>query len=161
MPLTFRVVAARGGWLQVQLPQRPNGSTGWVVAADVRLTRVSYRLVVSTEDNTLTLFDGGVRVARYTVATGTGGTPTPHGSFYLTELLSPTNHGYGPFAFGLSAFSEALSSFGGGPGQIGLHGTDDSSSIGHSVSHGCIRMTNRDITALAHLLPLGTPITIR
>ncbi|KQX64390.1 hypothetical protein ASD06_09405 [Angustibacter sp. Root456] len=161
VPLTFRVVAARGGWLQVQLPQRPNGSTGWVVAADVRLTRVSYRLVVSTEDNTLTLFDGGVRVARYTVATGTGGTPTPHGSFYLTELLSPTNHGYGPFAFGLSAFSEALSSFGGGPGQIGLHGTDDSSSIGHSVSHGCIRMTNRDITALAHLLPLGTPITIR
>jgi lipoprotein-anchoring transpeptidase ErfK/SrfK len=53
-----------------------------------------------------------------------------------------------------------LSSFGGGPGQIGLHGTDDAASIGSAASHGCVRMTNDDITALAQLLPLGTPITI-
>jgi lipoprotein-anchoring transpeptidase ErfK/SrfK len=161
VPLTFRVVAHRGSWLQVQLPQRPNGTTGWIQASDVDLARVAYRLVVSTEKNTLSLFHDNALVKTYTVATGTGGTPTPHGSFYLTELLSPTNAGYGPFAFGLSAFSEALSSFGGGPGQIGLHGTDDSASIGHSASHGCIRMSNRDITALAHVLPLGTPITIQ
>lgn len=160
VPLTFAVVTSRAGWLQVQLPQRPNGSTGWVRSSDVRLSRVTYRLVVSTERHTLTLLDKGAPVARYAVATGTGGTPTPHGSFYLTELLAPTNPGYGPFAFGLSAYSDALSSFGGGPGQIGLHGTDDSGSIGHAVSHGCIRMRNSDISKLAHLLPLGTPITI-
>jgi len=94
------------------------------------------------------------------VATGTGGTPTPHGHFYLTELLAPTNAGYGPYAFGLSAFSDVLSSFGGGPGQIGLHGTDDAASIGKAASHGCIRLANPDITELAQLLPLGTPITI-
>jgi lipoprotein-anchoring transpeptidase ErfK/SrfK len=99
-------------------------------------------------------------VREYPVATGTGGTPTPHGSFYLTELLAPSNPGYGPYAFGLSAFSDVLSSFGGGPGQIGLHGTDDAASIGNAASHGCVRMTNDDITALARLLPLGTPITI-
>jgi lipoprotein-anchoring transpeptidase ErfK/SrfK len=53
-----------------------------------------------------------------------------------------------------------LSSFGGGPGQVGLHGTDDAASIGTAASHGCIRLSNEHIAALAAMLPLGTPITI-
>ncbi|MEN0101818.1 MAG: L,D-transpeptidase, partial [Curtobacterium sp.] len=77
------------------------------------------------------------------------------------ELLAPTNDGYGPYAYGTTAFSDVLNSFGGGPGQIGLHGTNDSSSIGSGASHGCVRMHNADITALAKLLPLGTPFQVR
>lgn len=96
----------------------------------------------------------------FPVATGTCGTPTPTGSFYLTELLAPTDQGYGLFAYGLSAFPDALNSFGGGPGQIGLHGMGNEASIGHAVSHGCIRFLNADISELAAMLPLGTPITI-
>ena len=159
-PLTFLVVGAQKDWLKVELPQRPNGSIGWISAAAVSQHRLEYSLTVSTEKNTLSLYHGTALVKRYTAATGTGGTPTPHGSFYLTELLAPTNAGYGPYAFGLSAFSDVLSSFGGGPGQIGLHGTDDAASIGTASSHGCIRLANADITTLAQLLPLGTPITI-
>jgi len=53
-----------------------------------------------------------------------------------------------------------LYSFGGGPGQIGIHGTNDPSSVGRSVSHGCIRLSNAAITRLAQELPLGTPVTI-
>lgn len=159
-PLTFLVASAQGAWLQVHLAQRPNGSTGWVKADAVTLHSLVYSLQASTEQNTLSLYKNGVLVKTYPAATGTGGTPTPHGSFYITELLQPTNGGYGPFAFGLSAFSDVLSSFGGGPGQIGLHGTDDAASIGHAASHGCIRLANPDITELAGLLPLGTPITI-
>lgn len=159
-PLTFLVANAQGPWLQVDLAQRPNGSTGWVKADTVTLRSLVYSLHASTEQNTLTLLKNGTPVKTYTAATGTGGTPTPHGSFYITELLQPTNDGYGPYAFGLSAFSDVLSSFGGGPGQIGLHGTDDAASIGHAASHGCIRLANPDITELAGLLPLGTPITI-
>lgn len=159
-PLTFLVLQIQGEWLQVSVPVRPNGSTGWILAVDEMLTRVDYRLEVSTEANTLSVYKNDELLQTYSVATGTGGTPTPHGSFYLTELLAPTNAGYGPYAFGISAFSEVLTSFGGGPGQIGLHGTDDTDSIGQSASHGCVRMTNEDITTLAQLLPLGTPITI-
>lgn len=159
-PLTFLVASAQGAWLRVDLAQRPNGSTGWIKADAVTLHSLVYSLHASTEQNTLTLLKNGVAVKTFPAATGTGGTPTPHGSFYITELLQPTNSGYGPFAFGLSAFSDVLSSFGGGPGQIGLHGTDDAASIGHSASHGCIRLANPDITELANLLPLGTPITI-
>ncbi|MEA9984272.1 L,D-transpeptidase [Subtercola sp. RTI3] len=160
-PLTYLVDGTEPGWLKVDLPIRPNGSTGWITANSATLTNLTYRVLVSTEQNILTVYQNDTILNTYPVATGTGGTPTPHGSFYLLELLAPTNTGYGPYAFGLSAFSDALTSFGGGPGQIGLHGTDDAASIGHPVSHGCIRMTNTDITTLATLLPLGTPITIQ
>ena len=159
-PLTFLVLQSSSDWLEVQLPDRPNGSRGWISASQVALHNLDYSLQVSTEQNTLSLYRSNTLVTTYSVATGTGGTPTPHGAFYLTELLAPTNSGYGPYAFGLSAFSDVLTSFGGGPGQIGLHGTDDAASIGKAVSHGCIRMSNSDITTLAKMLPLGTPITI-
>ena len=159
-PLTMLVLQSSNGWLEVELPVRPNGSRGWISASQVTLHDLQYSLRVSTEQNTLALYRSTTLVTTYPVASGTGDTPTPHGSFYLTELLAPTNSGYGPYAFGLSAFSAVLTSFGGGPGQIGLHGTDDEASIGKAVSHGCIRMSNVDITTLAKMLPLGTPITI-
>lgn len=159
-PLTLLVLQSSNGWLEVELPDRPNGSRGWISASQVTLHDLEYSLRVSTEQNTLSLYRSNTLVTRYSVATGTGGTPTPHGSFYLTELLAPSNTGYGPYAFGLSAYSTVLTSFGGGPGQIGLHGTDDAASIGRAVSHGCIRLSNADITTLATMLPLGTPITI-
>ncbi|MFP7760463.1 L,D-transpeptidase [Marisediminicola sp. LYQ85] len=159
-PLTFLIKEHEGDWLEVYLPTRPNGVTGWISARGMDIEELPYRLDVSTDDNELDLYEADELVATYSVATGTGGTPTPHGTFYLTELLAPTNDGYGPFAYGLSAFSEVLSEFGGGPGQIGLHGTNDTASIGQAVSHGCIRLANDDITELAEMLPLGTPIEI-
>ncbi|MFJ4076370.1 L,D-transpeptidase family protein [Curtobacterium sp. NPDC089991] len=160
-PLVFRVVDQEDGWAQVQLAQRPNGSTGWVPTSAVTLTEDPYAIVVTRAENTLDLYKDGKVVDSYPVATGTGGTPSPTGRFALTELLAPTNSGYGPYAYGTTAFSDVLNSFGGGPGQIGLHGTDDSSSIGTAASHGCIRMHNADISALAELLPLGTPFQVR
>lgn len=159
-PLTLLVKRHVGAWLEVYLPVRPNGSTGWVRSSDVRTAQVLYRIEVSTTAHRLRLYKSGLLVATFPAATGTGGTPTPLGTFFLTELLAPTNSGYGPYAYGLSAFSDVLTSFGGGPGQIGLHGTDDASSIGRSSSHGCIRLSNRDITTLSELLPLGTPVNI-
>jgi lipoprotein-anchoring transpeptidase ErfK/SrfK len=60
----------------------------------------------------------------------------------------------------LSAYSDVLYSFGGGPGQIGLHGTNEPSALGTNVSHGCIRISNVAITQLARILPLGTPVQI-
>lgn len=159
-PLTFLVVHEEDGWVEVQLPVRPNGTTGWVPTDAVELAAVPYELTVSTADNELTLLREGIPIRTFSVATGTGDTPTPTGTYYLTELLAPTNPGYGPFAYGLSAYSDVLNEFGGGPGQIGLHGTDDEGTIGQDVSHGCIRMANADITALTQLLPLGTPIVI-
>jgi len=159
-PLTFYVEERQGDWLHVRLPTRPNGTTGWIRSSDVSEKVLHYSLHVSTAGHSVTLLKDDVVVQTFSAAVGTGDTPTPLGEFYLTELLAPTNDGYGPYAYGISAFSEVLNEFGGGPGQIGMHGTDDANSIGQSASHGCIRLHNEDITTLAKLLPLGTPITI-
>ena len=81
---------------------------------------------------------------------------------YVTDVLDTGNDGgaYGPFALGLSAHSETLSEFGGGDGQVGIHGTNDPSSIGNNVSHGCVRVPNDIVSQLAAIVPLGTPVTI-
>ena len=42
----------------------------------------------------------------------------------------------------------------------GIHGTNNPASIGQSVSHGCIRVTNEDIAKLYEMVPLGTPVFI-
>lgn len=41
-----------------------------------------------------------------------------------------------------------------------LHGTNNPSSIGRSVSHGCIRLLNEDIEHLYEVVTVGTPIYI-
>ncbi|HVB07135.1 MAG TPA: L,D-transpeptidase [Acidimicrobiales bacterium] len=44
---------------------------------------------------------------------------------------------------------------------MGLHGTNDPSSVGGNVSHGCLRVSNSTIVRLAGTLPLGTPVIIQ
>ena len=48
-----------------------------------------------------------------------------------------------------------------GGGVIGIHGTNQPGLLPGRVSHGCIRLRNRDILRLGRRLKLGTPITIR
>jgi lipoprotein-anchoring transpeptidase ErfK/SrfK len=67
---------------------------------------------------------------------------------------------YGPYAYGLSGHSEVLTQFNGGDAELGIHGNNDESVLGKSVTHGCIRISNDSITRLAGMLPLGTPVEI-
>jgi hypothetical protein len=161
-PLTFLVRERRAGWERVYLPVRPDGSTGWTPDRYVRLAWNPYSIHVRMHAHQLVLMKRTRVVARFPAAVGRSVLPTPKGRYYIVDLLKqPDPNGiYGPFAFGTSAYSHVLYSFGGGPGQIGIHGTNEPESIGHSASHGCIRLRNRDIARLAHTLPLGTPVTI-
>lgn len=161
-PLVFLVRSRRPGWEQVYLPVRPDGSTGWVQDRWLRLALDPYSLEVRLGDHEVVLRRRGRVVARFPAGVGRGVLPTPTGRYYVVDLLrqpDPTGP-YGPYAFGTSAYSRVLFSFGGGPGEIGIHGTDDASSIGRNASHGCIRLPNAAIRRLAGLLPLGTPVTI-
>ena len=161
-PLVFQAVELRGDWLRVLLPVRPNGTTGWIRYADVTLYRNPYRVEVDVSDHRLTVLQANRPITETSVGIGTGATPTPLGAFYLTELLQPPDPAgpYGPYAFGLSGYSETLDSFQGEDAVIGIHGTNDPSSVGRDVSHGCIRVPNDVITDLASYLPLGTPVLI-
>lgn len=158
----FLVRGRDGSWIQVLLPERPNGSTGWVRAADVRLVPVRYRIVVELGAHRITVYDADTVLLQEPVAVGTPETPTPPGTYYLRVLLQapdPTTV-YGPYAYGLSGHSDVLTSFSGGDGELGIHGNNDASVLGTNVTHGCVRMSNDGITRLSRILPLGTPVEI-
>jgi lipoprotein-anchoring transpeptidase ErfK/SrfK len=161
-PLVFLVDEEGGDWLKVHLPIRPNGSTGYIRAADVDVVDNPYRIDIALADHRLTVTRGDVVIADEPVGVGTASTPTPGGVYYIKELLQPPQPDgpYGPYAYGLSGFSNELDDFAGGEGVIGIHGTDEPEAIGTDVSHGCIRMSNDAITELAGILPLGTPVHI-
>jgi lipoprotein-anchoring transpeptidase ErfK/SrfK len=159
------VLEQRGGWLHVAVPTRPNGATAWVRAADVRLREVPYRLVVELGARRVTVYRGTSDqvIFRAPVAIGTPSTPTPTGDrFYVDAVRATGNPGgvYGPYQLRISAFSEVLYSFNGGPGQVAFHGTNAPSLVGTAASNGCLRMYNRDVTALVALAPVGTPVQI-
>jgi lipoprotein-anchoring transpeptidase ErfK/SrfK len=162
-PLIFVVREQRPAWLLVSLPVRPNGSTGWVRRSDVRLTQHTFRILVELGAHRIRVYHGTEVIDDEPVGVGKRDTPTPGGSYYTKELLRPPdpNGPYGPFAYGLSGFSNVLTDFAGGEGVIGIHGTNDPSLLGHDVSHGCIRMSNAGITRLVGVLPLGVPVEIR
>ena len=158
----FVVLAQQGDSFKVLLPMRPNGRTGFVKAKDVNLYQHDYAAVISLSGKSLTLYKAGREVLKDTVAVGSAKYPTPTGSFFMRELARPRNPGgaYGPWAFGLSGYSNVLQTFGRGDGQIGIHGTNQPKLLGQGVSHGCIRMRNASITKLAKMLPQGVPVEI-
>jgi lipoprotein-anchoring transpeptidase ErfK/SrfK len=158
----FLVVGEDGEFLKVLLPERPNGSTGWVRATDVEVEQVDHEIRIDLGARTLRWTERGNVVLETPIAVGSPQYPTPTGRFFVTDLLDTGESGgaYGPYAVGLSAHSDVLTEFGGGDGQVGIHGTNDPSSIGRPVSHGCVRVANDVISRLATTVPIGTQVTI-
>ncbi len=148
-------------WVRTRLAVLPNGTTGWVPRAAISGYRsVRTRLVVSIEHRRATLLRDGRPVLRAPVGVGLPQWPTPRGRFYVrNKLVRYRSPFYGPLAFGTSARSAVLTDWPGG-GFVGIHGTNQPQLIPGRVSHGCIRMRNRDIERLGRLMPVGTPITI-
>ncbi len=170
-PTTFAIVGegddrapqVEPGWYRVALPTRPNGSTGYTPASAVTVTKTPLRLFVDLDGRTLWVTDDGAEIFRADVAVGTEENPTPTNGTFVTELIANTepDGAYGPYAFGLALHSDTLTEFNGGPGQVGIHGTDRPDLIGERVSSGCVRLANEDVEALVDLeLPLGVPVFI-
>lgn len=156
--------ARHGGveWVHVRLPVLPNNTTGWVPRSALGGYHfVTTHLVVDLRRLRATLWRNGRIVFSAPVGIGQPQSPTPRGEFYvrdeLTDYASPF---YGPVAFGTSARSAVLTEWPDG-GFVGIHGTDEPGLIPGRVSHGCIRLRNRDILRLAKLMPVGTPLTIQ
>jgi L,D-transpeptidase catalytic domain len=150
-------------WVRVRLPVLPNGTTGWVPQrALAPLRRVSTALEVDLRRLRLTLLRRGRAVFRAPIGVGQRRWPTPKGHFYVRNRLAGYGLGsaYGPVAFGLSARSAVLTDWPGG-GFVGIHGTNQPQLLPGRVSHGCIRLHNRDVMRLDRLMSVGTPVTVR
>ncbi|MCW2996287.1 MAG: ErfK/YbiS/YcfS/YnhG family protein, partial [Conexibacter sp.] len=134
---------------------------GWVPRSALgAYGSVRTRLVVDRRKLTATLTRDGRAILHVPVGIGTRAAPTPAGRFVIRDVLRRYRSAfYGPVAFGTSARSATLTDWPGG-GYIGIHGTDRPGLLPGRVSHGCIRMRNRDVERLARLMPAGTPLTI-
>ncbi|MCG7343757.1 L,D-transpeptidase [Sporosarcina sp. ACRSL] len=104
---------------------------------------------ISTKKHELTLFDGQRAIRKYPIAVGRMVTATPVGIYTIINKQLNPGGPFGAFWMGLSR------------PHYGIHGTNNPSSIGKNVSHGCIRMHNEDVLELSTLVLLGTTVRIR
>jgi lipoprotein-anchoring transpeptidase ErfK/SrfK len=146
-------------WYKLALPGRPNGRKGWVPAASVSIRPVDRWLVIYRGSRRFEFYEGGEIARSGRVAVGAPGMETPVGLFFVQSKFAPRLYPIlGAFAFETSGYSK-LSDWPGG-GVVGVHGTDAPALIGQAVSHGCVRLDNRDILFLRSRVPLGTPVKI-
>ncbi|MDR6998404.1 L,D-transpeptidase family protein [Neobacillus niacini] len=122
---------------KVQIPGLPDPNT------------IPYSIDVSVSKRRLALYHNGKLVKIFPIAVGKMLTNTPTGEFVIVNRQM--NPG-GPFGVMWLSLSKQ---------GYGIHGTNNPSSIGKAVSHGCIRMYNRDVLQLADTVPNGTRVVIR
>jgi lipoprotein-anchoring transpeptidase ErfK/SrfK len=149
-------------WLQVRLPGRPNGLTGWIAPSAVKLEYTPWRIVVRVAQRRVYVYHAGHLARDFRAVVGAPATPTPKGQFFVEEsVIEPPSAVGHPYALALSARSNVFQEFAGGPGQIAIHGLDNvGGSPGTAESHGCIRLDTSDITWLAKRIEPGVPVAI-
>ncbi|WP_318614961.1 L,D-transpeptidase [Sporosarcina sp. YIM B06819] len=103
---------------------------------------------ISTLHHLLRLYDGHHPLDIYPIAVGKMVTSTPMGTYRIINKQSNPGGPFGAFWIGLSK------------PHYGIHGTNNPVSIGKSVSHGCIRMLNKDVLELASMVRIGTIVFI-
>lgn len=149
-------------WVELRIPMRPNGRTGWVqrnALGEFHLTHLL--LVVDREALRISLYANGRLEWHAPVAVGKPSTPTPSGRFWITERfkIEDPSSGYYPYAFGTSDYS-TLTDWPGG-GVVGIHGPYyQPQLIPGRISHGCIRLSVTNDDWLAGHITLGTPVHI-
>jgi L,D-transpeptidase ErfK/SrfK len=122
---------------KIQIPGLPEPNT------------IPYTIQISIKKRKLTLYNNGKLVKIYPIAVGKMLTYTPTGKYVIV------NRQYNPGGpFGVLWMSLSKQGY-------GIHGTNDPSSIGKAVSHGCVRMHNRDVLQLADIVPNGTSVIIQ
>jgi hypothetical protein len=161
------VLGSRAGpqgrlWLRVRLPSRPNRGEGWIPADHTKLRANPWRVEVSRATRTAVVLRDGRVVRRVRVGVGRPSTPTPRGLFAVAEKFETTQRGVGRWVLALTAHSEVLTSFAGGPGLIALHGRSGSGlpPVTTHASNGCVVFENAVTAWLMRTLPLGTPVAI-
>jgi len=152
-------------WLKVLLPVRPNGSTGWIPKDRTMIGSTHWRIVVSTGQRKVRVYHNGRLARTFLAVVGAPGTPTPHGHYAIYEKIAQRNPDseIGPWALHLTAFSDVLYNFGGGPGRVAIHGRNGAyliAPLGTAASHGCIRVDDAEVGFLARVTISGTPVTI-
>jgi lipoprotein-anchoring transpeptidase ErfK/SrfK len=130
------------------------------------------KIVVSKKASVLIVYDREGQVIFYApVTSGSEHDPLPFGDWVITDVVRNPTYNYNPALFWDGDQANAKVKIAPGPNNpvgvvwmginvphYGIHGTPEAGEIGHSASHGCVRMTNWDATRVADLVRDGTPV---
>ncbi|MBK5111784.1 MAG: L,D-transpeptidase [Thermoleophilia bacterium] len=152
-------------WLKVRLPVRPNSTSGWIPRDRVQLSHTNRFILVDTSRRLLRVYSKGRVVVRHKVVVGAPSTPTPTGLFALHDRVKQADpNGFvGTHTVTLTAHSNKLLRYDGGPGLVAFHGRAGASlrdPLGSARSHGCVRMNNPRIARLSQFM-MGTAVKIQ
>lgn len=135
-------------------------ATAEALAQD-RQVRPARRIVVSIPDRKLAVLESGKVVRVFPTAVGKPSTPSPAGAYSIVQRIpDPTWYYQGKVVrpgkenpLGTRWLGLSVSGY-------GIHGTNSPASIGHNVSHGCIRMNNRDVEQLFEMVAIGDAVEL-
>jgi lipoprotein-anchoring transpeptidase ErfK/SrfK len=158
------VQLARGVEIQVPNVSGPVSSPGG--AAEV---------TISKAESALRVLDAAGKVIFFApVTSGSEHDPLPIGDWKVTGISRDPTFNYNPALFWDADPSHAKARIPPGPNNpvgvvwidinkdhYGIHGSPEPGKIGHTESHGCVRLTNWDATTVAGLVQVGTPIKFR
>jgi hypothetical protein len=160
---SFWVARVRGDWLGVPAAEVPNGELAWIRDDRDRLEvfQSRYSLHADLSDRTLLLRYGDRVLDRIPVTVGGSGTPTPTGSYSVTDALAGARIGpwYGCCVLALSGHQPNLPPGWIGGDRIAIHGTPGA--VGGAASSGCLRAADSEMVGLFARVPLGTPVFVR
>ncbi len=113
------------------------------------------------------VYQGKELVASFPVAVGKKDGKPPQGKFNVIQMIKnpawehPWNGKIFPPGPDNPLGQRWIGFWTDGKNYIGFHGTPQESVIGQAVSHGCVRMKNKDIKKLFQLVSFGTPVTVK
>jgi lipoprotein-anchoring transpeptidase ErfK/SrfK len=150
-----------------EMPDEPeSGSPAGAVADSVRIK-------VDVKTNMLGVFEGDKIIAAYPVTIGSSNIPTPIGEWKVRGVVKLPTFRYDERMLNRGKRSGKFYILRPGPNNpvgvvwialnkrgIGIHGTDEPDTIGHGVSHGCIRLANWDVVRLAARVKAGVPVSV-
>lgn len=108
-------------WIRVLLPIRPVGASGWIPRDNAVLMKTPYWVTIDKSLRRVTVFRAGRRVRSFRAVVGKPATPTRNGlaAIYEKDRQPDPRAFLGPWALTLTALSNVLRNFGGGPGRGG------------------------------------------
>ncbi len=164
--------------LQALNPGADFGAAGQVLIAPNVITMPpgqAARVEVSKSESAVKAYDAAGRLLAFYVATiGSEHDPLPIGDWKIRAVSrNPVFH-YNPDLFWDAKAEDEKATIHAGPNNpvgvvwidltkehYGIHGTPEPSRIGHTTSHGCIRLTNWDASELAAMIKPGLPAILK
>ncbi len=129
------------------------------------------KVIVSKNKSDLTVYRDDKIVFYAPVTSGSEHDPLPIGSWKVTQIRRNPDFYYNPDLFWDANPTDTKAKIAAGPNNpvgvvwidinkphYGIHGSPEPGRIGHSESHGCVRLTNWDADHLAGLVAVGTPV---